>query len=187
MSRFMFLNATHGRFPTGGTLTGYKETVREYKWAEAHITGLLQLWKIHSVMGDVSAEELTKWILMNLQHKLRPKLYDSSPSVMWTCHLISNNKNLVEDEECCFNQRKQNATKIRKLVKCSVSSCSRALWTIHYIDVIMTTVASQITSVTVVNSIVYSRADQRKHQSSTSLAFVRGIHRDWWIPRTKGW
>ena len=55
----------------------------------------------------------------------------------------------------------------------------------HYIDVIMTTVASQITSVMVVYSIVYSGADQRKHQSSVSLAFVRGIHRSRGIPRTK--
>ena len=44
----------------------------------------------------------------------------------------------------------------------------------HYIDVIMTTMASQITSLTVVYSIVYSGADQRKHQSSASLAFVWG-------------
>ena len=41
----------------------------------------------------------------------------------------------------------------------------------------MTTVASQITSPTVVNSVVYSGVDQRKYQSSTSLAFVQGIHR----------
>ena len=56
----------------------------------------------------------------------------------------------------------------------------------HYTDVMMTTMASQITSLTVVYSTVYSDADQRKHQSSASLAFVRGIHRDRWIPRTKG-
>ena len=56
----------------------------------------------------------------------------------------------------------------------------------HYTDVIMTTVATQITSLTIVYSIVYSGADQRKHQSSASLAFVRGIHRDRWIPCTKG-
>ena len=47
----------------------------------------------------------------------------------------------------------------------------------HYSDVIMTTMTSQITSLTVVYSIVYSDADQRKHQSSASLPFVRGIHR----------
>ena len=47
----------------------------------------------------------------------------------------------------------------------------------HYDDVIMTTLASQITSLTVVYSIVYSGVIQRKHQSSASLAFVREIHR----------
>ena len=48
---------------------------------------------------------------------------------------------------------------------------------LHYSDVIMGMVASQITSLTIVYSTVYSGADQRKHQSSASLAFVRGIHR----------
>ena len=56
----------------------------------------------------------------------------------------------------------------------------------HYADVIMTKMASQITSLSVVYSTVYSDADQIKHQSSASLAFVWGIHRDRWIPRTKG-
>ena len=41
----------------------------------------------------------------------------------------------------------------------------------------MGTIASQITSLTIIYSTVYSDADQRKHQSSASLAFVRGIHR----------
>ena len=41
----------------------------------------------------------------------------------------------------------------------------------------MSAIASHITSLTIVYSIVYSDADQRKHQSSASLAFVRGIHR----------
>ena len=41
----------------------------------------------------------------------------------------------------------------------------------------MGAIASQITSLTIVYSIVYSDTDQRKHQSSASLAFVRGIHR----------
>ena len=40
----------------------------------------------------------------------------------------------------------------------------------------MTAMASQITSLTIVYLTVYSDADQRKHQSSVSLAFVRGIH-----------
>ena len=46
----------------------------------------------------------------------------------------------------------------------------------HYCDVIMGVIASQITSITIVYSTVYSDADQRKHQNSASLAFVWGIH-----------
>ena len=41
----------------------------------------------------------------------------------------------------------------------------------------MGAVASQITSLTIAYSTVYSGADQIKHQSSASLALVRGIHR----------
>ena len=44
-------------------------------------------------------------------------------------------------------------------------------------DGIMGTMASQITSLTIVYSTVYLGTDQRKHQSSASLAFVLGIHR----------
>ena len=48
---------------------------------------------------------------------------------------------------------------------------------LHYNDVIMSEIASHITSLTIVYSIVYSDADQRIHQSSASLAFVREIQR----------
>ena len=50
----------------------------------------------------------------------------------------------------------------------------------HYNDVIMSAMVSYITGISMVCSTVYSGADQRKHQSSTSstsLAFVKGIHR----------
>ena len=47
----------------------------------------------------------------------------------------------------------------------------------HYNYVIIGAMLSQITSLKIVYSTVYSGADQRKHQSSASLTFVRGIHR----------
>ena len=56
--------------------------------------------------------------------------------------------------------------------------CYYGIQRLYYTDVIMGTIASQITSLTIVFSNVYSDADQRKHQSSASLAFVRGIHRE---------
>ena len=60
----------------------------------------------------------------------------------------------------------------------------------HYDDVIMTTTVSLITSLTFVYWAINSDTDQRKHQSSASLAFVREIHRGpvnsphkWPVPR----
>ena len=48
--------------------------------------------------------------------------------------------------------------------------------TLHYCDVIMGAMAYQITSLAIVYSTVHPGADQRKHQSSASLACVWGIH-----------
>ena len=45
----------------------------------------------------------------------------------------------------------------------------------HYSDVIMSAMSSQVTGVTSVYSTVCSGANQRKHQSSASLAFARGF------------
>ena len=45
----------------------------------------------------------------------------------------------------------------------------------HYNEVIMSAMSSLITGVSVVYSIVYLGADQRKHQGSAPLAFVRGF------------
>ena len=47
----------------------------------------------------------------------------------------------------------------------------------YYSDVIMSAMASQIACISIVCSTVYPGAYQRKHQSSVSLAFVRGINR----------
>ena len=57
---------------------------------------------------------------------------------------------------------------------------------IHYCDVIMDAMASQITSLAIVYSTLYSCVAQRKHQSSASLAFVRGIHR-WQVNSPHKW
>ena len=53
----------------------------------------------------------------------------------------------------------------------------KAFFMSHYNDVLMGMMASQITSLPTGYSTFYSGGDQRKHQSSVSLAFVQGIHR----------
>ena len=50
----------------------------------------------------------------------------------------------------------------------------------------MGTMASQISSLTIVYSTVLSGEDQRKHQSSALLAFVQEFTGDRWIPHTNG-
>ena len=59
----------------------------------------------------------------------------------------------------------------------NIHCCTFLKYYYHCCDVIMGTMASQITNLTIVSSTVYSVADQRKHRSSASLAIVRGIHR----------
>ena len=56
----------------------------------------------------------------------------------------------------------------------------------HYSDVTMGPVASEITSLTIVYSTVYSGSDHRKHQSSVPLAIVRGNHR-WPVNSSHKW
>ena len=55
--------------------------------------------------------------------------------------------------------------------------CASVCASVHYNDVITIPMASRFTSLAIVYSTVYSGADQRKHQSCASLAFVRRIHR----------
>ena len=78
----------------------------------------------------------------------------------------------VASREQCYSVHRSFSTRTRSRFTCSKTS-------------LITTMASQITSLTVVYSTVSSDAYQRKHQSTAPLAFVWGIHRDRWIPRTK--
>ena len=51
-------------------------------------------------------------------------------------------------------------------------------WRLHYSDIIMSAMASQITGISIVCSTVCSGANKKTHQSFASLAFVRGTY--WW-------
>ena len=75
------------------------------------------------------------------------------------------------------------ATSVERFPKHLWSNPGMVIWShdwansSHYGDVIMGAIAYQITSLTTVYPTIYSDSDQRKHQSTASLAFVRGIHR----------
>ena len=86
---------------------------------------------------------------------------------MW-CHVITNTSTITFDRYFIDTRKPR-----------SWCSPKRRIGEVlpHNGDVIMGSIESQITSPTIVYLGVYSGADQRKHQSSASLAFVRGIHR----------
>ena len=84
--------------------------------------------------------------------------------------------------ETCYNQR---IIFMYFYVKQRILSPESWVTCVHYNEVIRSAMASQITSLTIVYSIVYSGADQRKHQSSASLAFCGEFTGDRWIPRKK--
>ena len=102
------------------------------------------------------------------------------PSVHWVnqCH-----SNVHWTSQCTLAQGKGNNIQLMTnpqdvyMFHPRGHSCPLSILGWHYCHVIMGVVASQITSLTIVYSTVYSDADQRKHQSFASLAFVRGIHR----------
>ena len=56
-------------------------------------------------------------------------------------------------------------------------SCTSSITRAHYSDVIMSATVSLIIGVSIVYSTFCSGADQRKHQSSALLNFMRGVHR----------
>ena len=77
----------------------------------------------------------------------------------------------------CLNRRSHVI-----LHACQVWSYTRDTLAAHYSDVKM---GAKITSLMIVYPTICSCADQMKHHSSASLAFVRGFHRDRWIPSHK--
>ena len=68
--------------------------------------------------------------------------------------------------------RRERGTNLQHMRLCLTTGHGK-----HYIDVIMSAMASQITGVSIGCTAVCSGLDHRNHQSSALLAFVRGIHR----------
>ena len=130
----------------------------EKGWVNNGVTGNLRRYRVHDDVTVIGCQNVIIVDISVVQNMLKcfqyTLFFDCQPEM-----IIAKNYMLHNHRRCL-------------LVPCTISTH----WC-HYIDVIVGAMASQITSLTVVYSTVYSGADQRKHQSSASLAFVRGIHR----------
>ena len=152
------------RFIQPFVLAKFKENIK------AHFTGLL--WG--ETTGDRPVDSPHKW-------PVTPKVFPWYDVIMIQRHILDHVFDgdmllLRIDRPKTAEDWHTQFTLSRVLLRWSMILMSFSL-TNHCDDVIMGAMASQITSLTIVYSTVYSDADQRKHQSSASLAFVRGIHR----------
>ena len=99
-----------------------------------------------------------------------------STSKTWIIHLYGMLQSVVM---VCITQHRNHLSTLWNLYISHILHCNDSIEMLfqctsdHYRYIIMGVVASQITSLTIVYSTVYWGADQRKHQSSASLAFVR--------------
>ena len=112
------------------------------------------------------------------------QMTENSTACLTVCSDITKKQNFVRESIGDRMIPHTTDRQCRKCIRAMMSPCNFV--SLQYDDVIMGAMASQITSLTVVYSTAYSGADQRKHQSSASLAFVRGNHGVRWIPRTNG-
>ena len=98
--------------------------------------------------------------------------------LLWGCDdsLVTNSTKLI-----CIVRELQTEIGVDIIINTQdhndILSWTYLLGSIHYSDVIMSTMASQTTSLAIVYSSVISGADEGKHQSSASLAIVKGIPR----------
>ena len=115
------------------------------------------LWKYNSYMNQNTNSQMNK-------------------QASWK-HIIRRIKSIPQSTPGTGVNEVCNSVKDVMLLQLNITTHHDIKWTNRYSDVIMSVMASQITSLTIVYSTIHSGADQGKHQSSASLAFVWGIYR----------
>ena len=108
------------------------------------------------------------FVLINIQIIIKVSYY-------WPFVMGNHRRWTVDHLKCCHLWERVSISWVQNQIPVLID---------HYNDVVVSAMASQITSLTIIYSTVLSGADQWKHQSSASLALARGIHR--WITRKRG-
>ena len=126
------------------------------------------LW--HLTLGNLA------WFVLLLDH-LAPiiscVLYIYEICIVWPCVYVNYTVYWTQNMQC----QHLHVHIVEVLMPAPAKQLANWIMFLHYSAVIIGTMASQITSLTAVYTTDYSGADQRKYQSSASLAFVWGIHR----------
>ena len=114
------------------------------------------------------------WLLLfkTLWTKVNANLIKTQNLSFTKIHLISS----VKWPPFCPAELLNTSNNIQQITSGVHYFVMQVLFQEHYSDAIMSAMASQITSVSIVYSAVCWGGDQRKYQSSASLDFVREIH-----------
>ena len=117
-------------------------------------------------------------VLLSMATHLRCTLSSASmnPQLVYVgCQPLDHSNVLFWNNYCSHTECDDNIREGNQF--CTFGHKNSANYTLHYSIVKISPMASQITRGSIAFSTVCSGADQRKHQSSASMAFVRGIHR----------
>ena len=117
-------------------------------------------------------------IMLELRLKTVQRLGHYNP-LSWNGYTILDVLSILHSS---WNSHCKFENTMKRIARVIVNRFSAIALVTQYSDVIMGAMASQITGVSITYSTVCSAADQRKHQSSASLAPCG----DRWIPRTRG-
>ena len=162
------IGSVNGLLPSGTkplpkpTMTIHQLSVMAFTWGRFHMKylGYILLWKL-PIQNFRRIELLMAQCAFGVIGRLD--------------FMIERQTNYIMDHDLLVNSLK-SSDHHNWLMKWLLAHSKRA-HCFHYCNVIMGSMASLVTSLTSVYSTVHSSADQRKHQSSASLVFVRGIHR----------
>ena len=116
-------------------------------------------------------ENLTKFLAFSQQIRwIYKRHFAMSPKWDSICTIL-------DDISTCFSH---------SIIVWSIKYVYAIFYLDHYSDVILSTMASQITSLTIVCSTVYSGVDQRNIKAPCHWPLCGEFTADRWIPRTKG-
>ena len=132
------------------------------------MTGNICLFKLRNKLGDICLIK-SRFFVTPYCLPISPPLYSISSS-------NSHNKHPILDLLWVWSMFCAGQCGVVYLNMILLCVITRHKYCWHPSDVILSAMASQITNLAIVYSISYSGTNQRKHQSSASLAFVRGIH-----------
>ena len=158
LGAIMMTSSNGNNFRVTGPLPG--ESIGD-RWIPLTTASDAELWCFLWSAHEQTVKQTIETPSRSLWRHCNVRLYAGEILCIWQLHLEHQNLKTVDIKSWMMaNTLHQQNGKV-----------------FHYNDVIMGAIASQITSPAIVYSNVYWGDDQRKHQSSASLAFVRGIHR----------